>query len=377
MSGEDKYDLFIAADYPPTGGGEAAYIEQLSKHYPAPFKVLTLNTSTPHSDNDNVIRTGRPGYFAPIFFLLYILFRLRKKEIRFIHCAQLRSIGPVCLLLKIFFGIPYGVHVYGGERSKYADKPLWRSSIKPILKNARQVFAISRWTAQQFMEYGVPEKKVSIVAPPVDTDRFHPEEDRDSVRKKLDINDRKVLLTVCRLDPHKGTDMVIWALPELIEDFPEVLFVVGGSGRMEEKLKAMAEELNVSSNVRFIGRVPDEDLNEWYSASDIFIMPSRIGVGKDRGIEGFGIVYLEANLCGRPVIGGRSGGVPDAVEEGVNGFLVDPESPTEIAGAVRCMFGDPALADRMGESGRNRALSYFSGKILAERLFRLTCNCCD
>ena len=130
----------------------------------------------------------------------------------------------------------------------------------------------------------------------------------------------------------------------------------------------MVEELGLADQVRFLGFVPEEEILCWYNAADIFAMPSRIGTGEERGIEGFGIVYLEANACNVPVIGGRSGGVSDAVEDGVNGLLADPLDPEDIARAIRELLVQPEFADRLGRQGRERVMARFTGRIIAGEL---------
>ena len=150
-----RFDLFITADFPPSGGGDSTYFDLITKNYPGDVRVLTSRCGQNNDDSVDVIRVGWPGRTAPLNFLLYGVFALKKKNIRFIHCGQLRSIGPTCFILKKLFGIPYGVHVYGGERSKYADRRGWRFFMKRVLLSADVVFAISRWTANQFVEYVV------------------------------------------------------------------------------------------------------------------------------------------------------------------------------------------------------------------------------
>ena len=103
----------------------------------------------------------------------------------------------------------------------------------------------------------------------------------------------------------------------------------------------------------FGGYVAPERLNEVYNLCDVYVMPSRV-IEEEGDVEGFGITFLEANACGKPVVGGNSGGVPDAVVDGENGFLVDPTSPMEIANAVIQLVNDPALAERLGRQGLDR-----------------------
>ena len=108
----------------------------------------------------------------------------------------------------------------------------------------------------------------------------------------------------------------------------------------------------------FWGYVEPAQLRVFYNACDIYVMNSRI-VGPDQDVEGFGITFLEAGACGKPVIGGRSGGVVDAVEDGRSGFLVDPEDPEALANRLESLASDPALRARMGAEGLRRAREEF------------------
>jgi phosphatidylinositol alpha-1,6-mannosyltransferase len=161
-----------------------------------------------------------------------------------------------------------------------------------------------------------------------------------------------VVLTVGRRVERPGHDLVIRALTALEEQ--SVRYVIAGTGPEEGRLRRLVEALGVRDRVLFTGHVPDEDLPGLYAACDVFVMPSR-ALGARDGIEGFGTVFLEAGACAKPVIGGWSGGVSEAVEDGVTGLLVDPHDPEALAEALRRLLRDPELRRRMGEAGRTRA----------------------
>lgn len=315
-----------------------------------------------------VVRIPACGKLLPAMFMMHLLTRPSLNRVRFIHCCQLRVAGFACLWAKRLLGIPYGLHIYGGERSKFADNPFWRSALRPVIREAAALFPNSRWTREQMLDYGVPEERMSIAHPGVDTERFSPPVDREALRTGLGLAGRRVVLTVCRLDAHKGVDRTLRAVATLVEKHPDLLFVIAGRGPMRDQLERDTAELGLSDHVRFLGFVPDEDLRDWYGAADLFVMPSRLGTGSQRGVEGFGMTYIEANVCGTPVIGGRSGGVADAVEDGVSGLLVDPEDVADIARGTDQLLSDPDLARRLGRQGRARAVSELSGEVVAGRL---------
>ena len=377
-----SFDLFITADYPPTGGGQSTYFELITRSYPGTKTVLTrllpgtARTETVMQGVD-VRRVRAGGWAMPLVFFLHVLCWRKRRYIRFIHCGQLRAGGWACCLLNLLFGIPYGIHVYGGERAKFADHRFWRLVLRPVLIRAACLFANSSWTRNLWIEYGIPAEKIKVINPPVDLNRFHPLTDRARLRNQLDLDNRKVLLSVCRLDPHKGTDRLIEAVALLATEIPDILLIVGGGGRMRGRLEALVQQHALGGHVRFVGRIPDDELINWYNAADLFVMPSREQSGMESGAEGFGIVYLEANACGLPVIAGRSGGTADAVDDGVSGLRVVPESPAVIADAIKRILTSPAFGKQLGRQGMERAHALFRDAVISRQLYDAASLCVE
>lgn len=165
--------------------------------------------------------------------------------------------------------------------------------------------------------------------------------------------------------------MVIKALRIIFQKNPEInlQYIIAGKGPDEEYLKNLAYlELGdkFSDRVKFIGEISEKEKWSLFSSTDIFIMPARNIAGD---FEGFGIVYLEANLCAKPVVAGNSGGVPDAVEHGVNGLLVNPEDDLEIAQAILKLTNEKNLREKLGQQGRQRALIKFNWKNQVKNMF--------
>ncbi len=170
-------------------------------------------------------------------------------------------------------------------------------------------------------------------------------------------------LTVARLsssDRYKGIDAVIHAMPEILREVPGVVYEVAGDGDDRPRLEALARTLGVSDHVRFRGRLWPDELAAAYEECSFFIMPS--------SREGFGIVFLEAALFGKPSIGGKQGGTPEVVEDGVTGALVDREDVSGLARSVVRMLSDQAERARMGEAARERLLERFTYESFRENL---------
>src|SRR5207244_13456776 len=161
-----------------------------------------------------------------------------------------------------------------------------------------------------------------------------------------------LLLSVGRLQRRKGHDVAIQAVAALRSRCPNVRYVIAGDGDERQRLERLVGEHHLEGRVLFAGIVADADLPAFYAACDVFLLPNRVD---DGDIEGFGIVFLEAAASGRPVIGGDSGGVPEAVERDVTGLLVDGASVEAVADASDAPATVGERVRRGGRGGRGPA----------------------
>jgi phosphatidyl-myo-inositol dimannoside synthase len=190
------------------------------------------------------------------------------------------------------------------------------------------------------------------LAPGVDAARFGPDPAAgQAVRERYGLADRPVVVCVSRLVPRKGQDTLIKAWPEVLRQVPGAALVVVGGGPHRAALHRLSERIGVSPHVTFTGPVPADELPAHYAAGDVFAMPCRTRRG-GLDVEGLGIVYLEASAAGLPVIGGDSGGAPDAIADGESGYVVPGRDVAALAARVTELLSDPAKARAMGEKGR-------------------------
>ncbi len=266
---------------------------------------------------------------------------------------------------------PFIVFVHGNEVLTTIHEGTDKARL--AYRTANRVVAISQYTAELVRKAGAPAERVVVVHPGCDTTTFKPVLVNDVLRKEMfgsDLRERKVILTVGNLVSRKGHDVVIQALPLVKRAVPNCLYLIVGDGPNRRQLEQLARELGVSELVKFGGTVPDSALPDIYAMSDLFVMASRCQEAEN-DVEGFGLVYLEANACGKPVIGGRSGGVPDAVAEGVSGLLVNPESPDDVSAALIRLLTNEELATRLGEQGRQRVIRDFEWDSFRMTLLKL------
>jgi phosphatidylinositol alpha-1,6-mannosyltransferase len=198
---------------------------------------------------------------------------------------------------------------------------------------------------------------VRVVPLGTDPEHFRPGADTKAARTRYGLGPGRWMLTVARLTAHKGIDTSLRVLAELRGRHPDLRYAVVGSGDRLEELQALAGQLGVADRVRFLTSVPDHDLPALYNMAAVYLGVSRQA---DSNVEGFGISLVEASACGLPVVAGRSGGIPDAVREGETGLLVDPTDLKAVAGAVERILGDPVLARKLGDGGRQAVESYFN-----------------
>jgi len=190
---------------------------------------------------------------------------------------------------------------------------------------------------------------------------------RSAARERLGLPvDAELIVSVSRLVPRKGFDTAIRAVARLKHKRPNLLLAIAGGGREEERLKRLAEELDAP--VKFLGRIPNDDLISLYGCGDVFTMLCRNRWG---GLEqeGFGIVFIEAASCGVPQIAGDSGGAAEAVAHGETGLVIsEPENVQQVADAMTQLLDDDDLRAAMAKRSRERVLEEFSYDVLARRL---------
>jgi len=280
---------------------------------------------------------------------------VKREQIDLMICSHI-YFSQIGYKIKINFGIPYVIlgHALEITRPRIYLKG-WRWKLyQKMLMNADLIVTPSEYTRQEVIKWEVPETKVVKSPWGVDVSRFKLSDNHKvgKLRREFSLNGKKVVLTVGRLIERKGHDKVIEALPLVIKRVPQVHYLIVGTGPYKEILKSQVNRLNLNNYLTFVGYADERDLRLYYQLCDLFIMPCRIVEGWDA--EGFGLVFLEANACGKPVIGGRSGGVGDAIVNGETGLLVNPTDEKEIAEAVIKLLSDDHLARKMGQNGRKR-----------------------
>ena len=350
--------LVCAAAYPPSVGG----IQTLSACLSGALarrghRVRVLARG--HTENLDVdVQTvpaeiSRVGWKPMLWANFWAkIFRDRPEALLLTHRADF--LRPALAARRL--GVPLSVIVHGNEI--YGSTR--RSQLIAALSRADAVITVSRYTLGRLKELGLSTARALAIPNGVSIEAFGPTTDGEIVRKNYGFEEKKVILSVGRLQAVKGFDTVIRALPLILREVPEAVYMIVGDGPEAIPLWALAKEIGVDDRVIFTGEVPLGELGRgehaYYQACNVFAMPSREDPATGQ-VEAFGIAHLEAGACGRPVVGGRSGGSPEAVADGESGMLVNPEIIEDVAGAIVRILTSPGLAASMGEAGRRRAES--------------------
>ncbi len=296
---------------------------------------------------------------------------IRRHRIRVICIGELNSSAWLGSLFRKVLGIPVILYVHGEEITTRFSAGSFGRRRQHYLQSADGIVSVSRFTQKALVEQmGVRPERIWLIENGVDTRRFSPGPDDTAFRSKFGLGHKRLVVAVGRLVPRKGFDKTIAAWASVRAAHPDAQLVIVGDGPQRAELQALAEASGAADGITLTGAVSDAELLAAYRSASLFVMPNR--TMPDGDTEGFGLVFLEANACGRAVIGGRAGGAVEAVRDGESGLLVNGESVDEIAGAIKRILGDDALRARL-EAGalRHAQANSWSNRV---RIFQDLCQ---
>ncbi len=365
--------LLITNDYLPKTGGIQVYLNELWRRLDQGEAVVLTANSDPTAVSfdataDVVIeRIPQKTLILPT-----------RKVRKFIEAAITRH-NPEFVLLDPAWPLgligprlsrPYGVILHGAEVAIPGRLPLLSSTLQYVLRNAKFAICAGMYPeAEARRNAAASMPQVLQVPPGVDIERFVPltESERTTTRQEMGIpQDGLVVASYSRLVPRKGMDVLIKASAQLQGEFPNLMVMIGGTGREANRLRKLAKQLRAP--ITFLGRVSDEQLPNWLGASDLFVMDCQ---SRWWGLEqeGFGMVFAEAGASGIPQIAGRSGGSHEVVRHGITGLIVEqPNSVHELVATMRQLLKDPELRKSMGVQSRQVAESTYAWDQLAKNL---------
>ena len=362
--------LLAVNDFPPLLGGQATLYFGLARHLGAREAVIMAPRAKGDAGIDatlpvEVVRRWLPAHGGGIrraaralLAGLHLAAILARRRFDYLVCGQLLSIGAPMAILARLTRIRYAVFVHGADLADYAHRAAWGAVARWVVAGAHTVVANSRFTAS-LIDRLLPGAARRIIVLPMGVDPAPPVEpvQLEALRRRYGLGAGPVLLSVSRLVPMKGHDVVIEALARLLARFPDLAYLVVGEGHHLGTLRDLARERGVAGRVIFAGAIPSGELGAHYRLATLFVQLSR-ATGSYDGLEGFGLTYLEAASHGLPCVAGRSGGVPEAIDDGESGLLVPPRDTAVFASTVERLLADPQALRRLSQGALRWAASH-------------------
>ena len=367
--------LCITNDFGPRTGGIETFVIGLIERLPKNTVIVYTNAQDQSEEYDQrwredfgveVIR-DKARILLPTPGVAFCISALAKD--RAIKTAFFGAAAPLALLtptlrragVKKVVALTHGHEVWWSKIWPFA----W--AMKSIARNVDHLTYLGEFTRKAISRPISNSARASMVkiAPGIDTDHFAPVDSSD-LKKSLGIIEKKVIVSVGRLVHRKGQDVLIDAMPEILRGTPDAHLLLIGEGPYRQYLETRVKKLQIDSHVTFIGRISYTDLPRYICLGEVFAMPARSRLA-GLEVEGLGIVYLEASACGLPVIAGNSGGAPDAVREGVTGFVIDGRNPQAVAQSITELLATPERARKMGLAGRAWIIEEWRWQIWSER----------
>lgn len=369
--------LVLTELFLPTKGGTAVWAAEVYKRLggkgihivtadvPGAAEVDAVHPNTVHRINLKRVPWLRPeslGMYARFLFKSLALALTHRFDA--VHAFRALPEGLVAWLVARLTFRPVVIYAHGEELTTWGKGGKYKA-MRFALRHADTVIANSDFTRRELVSMGVDPNRIVLIYPGVDTARFRPALPCDDLKQSIHLQaGEKLVLSVGRLSRRKGFDMVVRSMAELSKRGVAVRYALVGIGEDEDYLAGLARELGLEECIHLLGHVAPEDLPRWYNACDVFAMPNREINGDT---EGFGMVFLEASSCGKPVVAGRAGGTGDAVVEGQTGLRVDGTDVSAVTGALAEILTDGERGARMGRQGHQRAMVEFAWEQVARK----------
>ncbi|MHB9101378.1 MAG: glycosyltransferase family 4 protein [Sulfuricella sp.] len=374
--------LVLTELFLPTKGGTAVWAAEVYKRLggkeihivtadvPGAVEVDAVHPNTIHR-----LDLRRVPWLRPESLAMYVRFFFKSLWLalthRFdnVHAFRALPEGLVAWAVARLTFRPVVIYAHGEELTTWGRGRKYQA-MRFVLRHANRVIANSEHTRDTLLEMGVAESRITLIYPGVDVAVFRPGLDTIVLRESLGIvPEEKLVFSVGRLSRRKGFDQVIRAISQLRREGLPVRYVLAGIGEDHDYLEGLILEHNLRGVAHMLGEVATEDLPRWMNACNVFAMPNREINGDN---EGFGMVFIEAAACGKPVLAGAAGGTGAAVLDGVTGLRVEGSSVEAVAQGLVTLLFNREEAEKMGHHGWSRAQVEFAWERVAEKTLALS-----
>jgi phosphatidylinositol alpha-1,6-mannosyltransferase len=359
--------VWAAEVYKRLGGKE---IHIVTADVPGAAAVDAAHPNTIHRLNLKRVPWLRPeslAMYARFFFKSLALALTHRFDA--IHAFRALPEGLVAWAVARLTLRPVVIYAHGEELTTWGQGGKYKA-MRFALRYADRVIANSEHTRDTLLEMGIDAARLTIIYPGVDVSVFRPGLDTTGLRESLGIGiDDKLVFSVGRLSRRKGFDQTIRAVAQMRGEGIALHYVIAGIGEDAAYLDGLIAELDVGDVVHRIGSVSEVDLPRWMNTCDVFAMPNREINGDN---EGFGMVFIEAAACGKPVLAGIAGGTGASVLDGVTGLRVDGSVEMAVVDGLKRILSGKVDAKKMGPSGLSRVRTEFTWERVNEKTLSLS-----
>ena len=381
-----KNVAIITGHFPPCkGGGIAEWALGIARELPK-IGYQTSVYATNRKDRDLTVHKdesfscvtmyGRNWHEFHKWYSMYYMWKILNKNPETIFIATTWGMAKSYSYLKKKYPLSKMIVVAHGLEVTRLKEGKELTTFKNVVNDSDLILCVSKYTKNEIIDRvdGIETNHIKFLPNGVDINRFFPVENTSGFLNRYNIPENSnIILTLARIIRRKGHDTVIKCLPLLIKKFPNIQYVIAGPHRKKDtyldELKLLAKELSVENHIVFVDYIPDSDLNEIYTRSQVYVMVSRTynDIGDS---EGFGITFLEANACGCPVIGSTEGGIPDAVENNKNGLLVPADDIKSLTKAIEKFLEDQSFRRKIIDQGIERVNNDFTWEKLTIKMVK-------
>jgi phosphatidyl-myo-inositol dimannoside synthase len=364
--------IIVSSEFPPGPGGIGTHAYQLAKHLKGLGNDVLVLTSQSYVPLKDIADFNQKQDFF-IFTLKKVAIALlegtyhwnviRKKVRKFnpdvVIASGWRSVALTATVL-VNSLIPW---VAIGHGSEFGDLGFLRNHVtKWAYSRANEIICVSHFTKGMMQSAGVKPKSTSVIHNGADDSKFHLSDGNQiiQIQKTFEVTGKFIALTVGNVTPRKGQEVVIRALPIIVREIPQIIYLMVGLPTYQKEFTILANQLGVQDHIMFLGSVDTKALVQLYQSCDLFLMTSQHTLEGD--VEGFGIAVIEAALCGKPSIVTGGSGLEEAVVDGVTGVVISATDTNAIARAVIKFWKEPSLLRKMGNSAYERAIKNYSWK---------------
>lgn len=370
--------LILSIEFPPGPGGLGMYAFETARTLCKLGCKVSIAASQAHAVKREIeeFNTSQPfeihtfPYRGPFLWEAIERFSITRRLIHDFHPDLILSFGRQATWLGAIFKLTSNMRfVATGIGTEFLVRGFLKLLTLWAYQQCERIIFISHFTQSLATSHGFRFLHASVIPLGADEQLFKPGLHVDGLQTKLNLQNKRIILTVGQISERKAQDLVIRALPAVLAKFPQAVYLIVGLPTLQAKMQALAQELGVIDQIRFLGKVTSDELPYFYNLADVFVLASR---HTDQGeAEGFGIVALEAALCGLPAVVAENTGLVEAILPDRTGLVVPQESPSAIADALIRLLSNEPLRQSMGNAARQAALEQGTWEKRTSELFKL------